>query len=226
MLSARGFQWRAALERTRAMQAGMRGGGQAGRQAGPRPSQPCLPRRPPWLPRLPLHSAAAARRPPAAVQFERTLIVAEEGAFVSYLEGCTAPAYDENQLHAAVVELSAAKDAEIKYSTVQNWCARRPGGGQQRIATAAAAAGRLASGCVLPAGDQGRSCAAVWRRCSAGPPPAASRTACPRLRPAGRRYQLCAPPAQASPLPSLPPSRSLLAGTPATSRAAAASTTL
>ncbi|KAL4423806.1 hypothetical protein ABPG75_012434 [Micractinium tetrahymenae] len=56
-------------------------------------------------------------------QFERTLIVAEEGAYVSYLEGCTAPAYDENQLHAAVVELSTAKDAEIKYSTVQNWYA-------------------------------------------------------------------------------------------------------
>jgi Fe-S cluster assembly protein SufB len=56
-------------------------------------------------------------------QFERTLIVAEEGAYVSYLEGCTAPAFDDNQLHAAVVELSAAKDAEIKYSTVQNWYA-------------------------------------------------------------------------------------------------------
>jgi FeS assembly protein SufB len=56
-------------------------------------------------------------------QFERTLIVAEEGSYVSYLEGCTAPAYDTNQLHAAVVELSAAKDAEIKYSTVQNWYA-------------------------------------------------------------------------------------------------------
>ncbi|KAL4539730.1 hypothetical protein Ndes2526A_g02749 [Nannochloris sp. 'desiccata'] len=56
-------------------------------------------------------------------QFERTLIVCEEGAYVSYLEGCTAPAYDQNQLHAAVVELSAAKDAEIKYSTVQNWYA-------------------------------------------------------------------------------------------------------
>ncbi len=54
-------------------------------------------------------------------QFERTLIVAEEGAYVSYLEGCTAPMYDENQLHAAVVELIAHKDAEIKYSTVQNW---------------------------------------------------------------------------------------------------------
>lgn len=52
-------------------------------------------------------------------QFERTLIVAEEASYVSYLEGCTAPAYDENQLHAAVVELSAAQDAEIKYSTVQ-----------------------------------------------------------------------------------------------------------
>ena len=54
-------------------------------------------------------------------QFERTLVVAEEGSYVSYLEGCTAPIRDENQLHAAVVELKAAKDAEIKYSTVQNW---------------------------------------------------------------------------------------------------------
>ncbi|MEO0367371.1 MAG: Fe-S cluster assembly protein SufB [Pseudomonadota bacterium] len=54
-------------------------------------------------------------------QFERTLIIAEEGAYVSYLEGCTAPQRDENQLHAAVVELVAEKDAEIKYSTVQNW---------------------------------------------------------------------------------------------------------
>jgi Fe-S cluster assembly protein SufB len=54
-------------------------------------------------------------------QFERTLIVAEEGAHVSYLEGCTAPRRDENQLHAAVVELIALDDAEIKYSTVQNW---------------------------------------------------------------------------------------------------------
>lgn len=54
-------------------------------------------------------------------QFERTLIVAEEGAYVSYLEGCTAPMRDENQLHAAVVELIAHKDAKIKYSTVQNW---------------------------------------------------------------------------------------------------------
>ncbi|MCA9509273.1 MAG: Fe-S cluster assembly protein SufB, partial [Myxococcales bacterium] len=54
-------------------------------------------------------------------QFERTLIVADEGAYVSYLEGCTAPQRDENQLHAAVVELVALDDAEIKYSTVQNW---------------------------------------------------------------------------------------------------------
>ena len=54
-------------------------------------------------------------------QFERTLIIADEGAYVSYLEGCTAPMRDENQLHAAVVELVALKDAEIKYSTVQNW---------------------------------------------------------------------------------------------------------
>lgn len=54
-------------------------------------------------------------------QFERTLIVAEEGSHVSYLEGCTAPMRDENQLHAAVVELVAHKDAKIKYSTVQNW---------------------------------------------------------------------------------------------------------
>ncbi len=54
-------------------------------------------------------------------QFERTLIVADEGSYVSYLEGCTAPQRDENQLHAAVVEIKAAKDAEVKYSTVQNW---------------------------------------------------------------------------------------------------------
>ena len=54
-------------------------------------------------------------------QFERTLIVADEGSYVSYLEGCTAPMRDENQLHAAVVELVAMKDAQIKYSTVQNW---------------------------------------------------------------------------------------------------------
>lgn len=64
-------------------------------------------------------------------QFERTLIIAEEGSYVSYLEGCTAPAYDSNQLHAAVVELVTLDHAEIKYSTVQNWYAgdRRTGKG-------------------------------------------------------------------------------------------------
>jgi Fe-S cluster assembly protein SufB len=54
-------------------------------------------------------------------QFERTLIIAEEGAYVSYMEGCTAPQRDENQLHAAIVEIVALKDAQVKYSTVQNW---------------------------------------------------------------------------------------------------------
>ena len=54
-------------------------------------------------------------------QFERTLLIADEGSQVSYLEGCTAPMRDENQLHAAVVELIALDDADIKYSTVQNW---------------------------------------------------------------------------------------------------------
>ena len=54
-------------------------------------------------------------------QFERTLIIADEGSYVSYLEGCTAPMRDENQLHAAVVELVALDNAQIKYSTVQNW---------------------------------------------------------------------------------------------------------
>jgi len=62
-------------------------------------------------------------------QFERTLIIADEGSYVSYLEGCTAPMRDENQLHAAVVELVALTDAEIKYSTVQNWY---PGDAQGR----------------------------------------------------------------------------------------------
>jgi Fe-S cluster assembly protein SufB len=62
-------------------------------------------------------------------QFERTLIIADEGSYVSYLEGCTAPSRDENQLHAAVVELIALDDAEIKYSTIQNWY---PGDAQGR----------------------------------------------------------------------------------------------
>lgn len=57
-------------------------------------------------------------------QFERTLIVAEEESFVSYSEGCTAPQRDENQLHAAIVEIVVEKNAEVKYSTVQNWYGR------------------------------------------------------------------------------------------------------
>jgi Fe-S cluster assembly protein SufB len=61
-------------------------------------------------------------------QFERTLIIAEDGAYVSYLEGCTAPVRDENQLHAAVVELVALENAQIKYSTVQNWYPGDKGG--------------------------------------------------------------------------------------------------
>lgn len=66
-------------------------------------------------------------------QFERTLIIAEEDSYVSYLEGCTAPAFDNNQLHAAVVELIALKGAEIKYSTVQNWYAGDPKTGKGGI---------------------------------------------------------------------------------------------
>jgi Fe-S cluster assembly protein SufB len=66
-------------------------------------------------------------------QFERTLIIAEEGSSVSYLEGCTAPAYDTNQLHAAVVELVAHTDSQIKYSTVQNWYAGDPETGKGGI---------------------------------------------------------------------------------------------
>ena len=66
-------------------------------------------------------------------QFERTLIIAEDYSYVSYLEGCTAPAYDTNQLHAAVVELVALEGAEIKYSTVQNWYAGDPKTGKGGI---------------------------------------------------------------------------------------------
>ena len=66
-------------------------------------------------------------------QFERTLIIADDQSHVSYLEGCTAPMRDENQLHAAVVELIANKDAEIKYSTVQNWCPGDPKTGKGGI---------------------------------------------------------------------------------------------
>ena len=66
-------------------------------------------------------------------QFERTLVIADEGAYVSYLEGCTAPSYDRNQLHAAVVELIALDKAEIKYATVQNWYSGNPKTGEGGI---------------------------------------------------------------------------------------------
>lgn len=77
-------------------------------------------------------------------QFERTLIIAEEGSYVSYLEGCTAPAYDTNQLHAAVVELIALDHAEIKYSTVQNWYAGDPKTGKGGIYNFVTKRGRCA----------------------------------------------------------------------------------
>ncbi len=77
-------------------------------------------------------------------QFERTLIIAEEGSSVSYLEGCTAPAYDNNQLHAAVVELVALDDAEIKYSTVQNWYAGDPKTGEGGVYNFVTKRGRCA----------------------------------------------------------------------------------
>lgn len=77
-------------------------------------------------------------------QFERTLIIAEEGSYVSYLEGCSAPAYDNNQLHAAVVELVADDHAEIKYSTVQNWYAGDPKTGKGGIYNFVTKRGRCA----------------------------------------------------------------------------------
>lgn len=77
-------------------------------------------------------------------QFERTLIIAEEGSSVSYLEGCTAPAYDNNQLHAAVVELIALDNAEIKYATVQNWYSGDPKTGQGGVYNFVTKRGRCA----------------------------------------------------------------------------------
>lgn len=77
-------------------------------------------------------------------QFERTLIIAEEGSSVSYLEGCTAPAYDKNQLHAAVVELVAFDKAEIRYSTVQNWYSGDPLTGEGGIYNFVTKRGRCA----------------------------------------------------------------------------------
>jgi Fe-S cluster assembly protein SufB len=102
-------------------------------------------------------------------QFERTLIIADKGSYVSYLEGCTAPKRDENQLHAAVVELVALDDAEIKYSTVQNWY---PGDAEGR-------GGRPSPGSTRPASCAGRARAAssIRSRC---------RTGCSRSIPARR----------------------------------------
>jgi len=77
-------------------------------------------------------------------QFERTLIVAEEGSYVSYLEGCTAPAYDNNQLHAAVVELIALDNAQIKYATVQNWYSGNPQTGEGGVYNFVTKRGRCA----------------------------------------------------------------------------------
>lgn len=77
-------------------------------------------------------------------QFERTLIIADEGSYVSYLEGCTAPSYDKNQLHAAVVELVAKERAEIKYSTVQNWYPGDPETGKGGIYNFVTKRGRCA----------------------------------------------------------------------------------
>lgn len=77
-------------------------------------------------------------------QFERTLIFAEEGSYVSYLEGCTAPAYDNNQLHAAVVELVALDHAHIKYATVQNWYSGNPQTGEGGIFNFVTKRGRCA----------------------------------------------------------------------------------
>jgi len=77
-------------------------------------------------------------------QFERTLVIAEEGSYVSYLEGCTAPAYDNNQLHAAVVELVALDNAQIKYATVQNWYSGNPTTGKGGIYNFVTKRGRCA----------------------------------------------------------------------------------
>lgn len=91
-------------------------------------------------------------------QFERTLIIAEAGSKVSYLEGCTAPAFDKNQLHAAVVELVAFEHAEIKYSTVQNWYAGDPKTGVGGIYNFVTKRGRCA-------GDHSKIC---WTQVEAG----------------------------------------------------------
>ena len=91
-------------------------------------------------------------------QFERTLIIAEKGSYVSYLEGCTAPAYDTNQLHAAVVELIAHDNAEIKYSTVQNWYSGDPKTGKGGIFNFVTKRGRC----------MGRASKICWTQVEAG----------------------------------------------------------
>jgi Fe-S cluster assembly protein SufB len=91
-------------------------------------------------------------------QFERTLIIAEDDSYVSYLEGCTAPAFDENQLHAAVVELVVKDRAEIKYSTVQNWYAGDPKTGKGGIYNFVTKRGRCA-------GEHSKIC---WTQVEAG----------------------------------------------------------
>ena len=94
-------------------------------------------------------------------QFERTLIIADEGAQVSYLEGCTAPMRDENQLHAAVVELVAHKDAFIKYSTVQNWY---PGDDEGRAGSTTSSPSAASASARTP-----RSPGRRWRRAARSP---------------------------------------------------------
>ncbi len=92
-------------------------------------------------------------------QFERTLIVADKGSYVSYLEGCTAPMRDENQLHAAVVEIFAHEDAEVKYSTVQNWYpgdAEGKGGIFNFVTKRALCSGRPLEGQLDPGRDRQR----------------------------------------------------------------------
>ncbi len=128
-------------------------------------------------------------------QFERTLIVAEEGAYVSYLEGCTAPMRDENQLHAAVVELVALDDAQIKYSTVQNWYpgdAEGRGGiynfvtkrGQCAAATRRSPGPRSRPARPSPGSTRASSCRATTRSASStrwrSPPTASRPTPAPR----------------------------------------------
>ncbi len=97
-------------------------------------------------------------------QFERTLIIAEEDSYVSYLEGCTAPAYDNNQLHAAVVELIALDRGEIKYSTVQNWYSGDPKTGKGGIYNFVTKRGRCQGVCSKISWTQVEAGAAItWK---------------------------------------------------------------